>query len=79
MEEGKAMTYHINITKYRIPITGLWGPTSEWCKAGDVAHLCSIMATMYHALNEVNGHLGLSDREREAVAFALKRAHEVMP
>jgi hypothetical protein len=72
------MTYYVNITNYRIPLTGLWG-NSEWCKADDVAHLCSIMATMYHALDMVNGHLGLNDREREAVAFALKRAHEVMP
>lgn len=73
------MTYNVKINLHTIPLTGLWGYGGEWCKASDVAHLCSIMATMYHALNEVNGHLGLNDRERETVAFALKRAHEVMP
>ena len=73
------MTYNVKINIHTIPLTGLWCGTDEWCKAGDVAHLCSIMATMYQALNEVNGHLGLNDRERETVAFALKRANEVMP
>lgn len=73
------MTYNIKIDIHTIPLTGLWCNTNEWCKASDVAHLCSIMATMYHALDEVNGHTSLNDRERADIAFALKRAHEVMP
>lgn len=70
---------NIRINTYTIPLTGIWCNTNEWCKAGDVAHLCSIMVQMYRALDMVNGHLGLNDRERETVAFALKRANEVMP
>lgn len=70
---------NIRINNYTIPLAGIWCGTNKWCKAGDVAHLCSIMATMYQALHEVNGHLGLNDREREIVASALKRANEVMP
>lgn len=73
------MTYSIKIDIHIIPMTGIWCNTNKWCKAGDVAHLCSIMATMYHALDIVNGHTGLNDRERATIAFALKRAHEVMP
>lgn len=73
------MTYNIKINTYAIPLTGLLHGNSQWCKAGEVAHLCSIMATMYQALDRVNGHLSLNDSERAAIAFALKRAHEVMP
>ena len=70
---------NIRINTYTIPLTGIWCGTNEWCKAGDVAHLCSIMATMYQALDRVNGHLSLNDSERVAIAFALKRANEVVP
>ena len=72
------MTYNVKISVHTIPLTGFWG-SGQWCKAGDVAHLCSIMVQMYRALDEVNGHLGLNDRERETIAFALKRANKVMP
>lgn len=73
------MTYNIKIDIYTIPLTGLLHGNSQWCKAADVANLCSIMATMYKALDRVNGHLSLNDSERAAIAFALKRAYEVIP
>jgi len=73
------MTYNVKIDIHTIPLTGIWCDTNEWCKAADVAHLCSIMATMYNALDRLAGSEGISDAERKAVAFALERAHEVMP
>lgn len=73
------MTYNIKIDIHTIPLTGIWCGTNEWCKAGDVAHLCSIMATMYNVLDRLKDSDGISEAEHKAVAFALKRAHEVMP
>jgi hypothetical protein len=71
------MTCNIKIDFHTIPLTGLWG-NSKWCKASEVAHLCSIMATMYQALDRLKSHNALNDSELAAICFALRRAHEVM-
>ena len=73
------MIYNVKIDIHTIPLTGLWCNTNEWCKAGDVAHLCSIMVTMYRALERLNNSDAIDNELRTAIRFAINRAHEVTP